>query len=159
MRNRTITFSVLLGLILLTLPGCKVIKYVPVVERVEVAIHDTTTLHKTDTLVKVPEFKLSDYAGLLDTVELRTSVAYSRAWVDTSALLIKSTLEQTGTIPVQIVEKERTVYKDSITTKEVPVPVEVPKPYVPWYAKALSVIGAIGILLVLGWIALKFFLK
>ena len=161
MRNRTITFSVLLGLILLTFPGCKVIKYVPVETKVEVEIHDTTRIHTVDTLVKVPDVSIRDFVNLEDTLTMRSGIVTAKAWIDEPTASLRGSLEQNGKLPVQVIEKERIVYKDSIRDREVPVPVEVEKivKVVPWWARVLSVIGAIGILLVLGWIALKFFLK
>ena len=155
MRYKTLVLLVLLALV----SACKVIKYVPIETKVEVEVHDTTVLHKTDTLVKVPEFHLSDFAGLTDTLRLKASNSEATAWVDSSLMVLKGRLVQTGKIPVQIVEKERVVYKDSIRDREVPVPVEVPTAFVPWYAKALSAIGVLGILLLAGWIVLKVFLK
>lgn len=127
MRGRGLVIA--LGLLVLS---CKTV-YVPVKETEYVAVHDTTVLHRTDTLVKVPEFHLSDYAGLGDTLVLKSSVAESRAWVDSSLMVLKGRLIQTGTVPVQVVEKERVVYRDSIITRDVPVPVEVVKTVHPRY--------------------------
>lgn len=139
--------------------GCKVIKYVPVKETEYVAVHDTTVLHRTDTLVKVPEFHLSDYAGLGDTLVLKSSVAESRAWVDSSLMVLKGRLIQTGTVPVQIVEKERVVYKDSIITRDVPVPVEVEKVVHPKYEKWLWIWAVLSLLGIAAWTYLRFFKK
>ena len=139
--------------------GCKVIKYVPVKETEYVSVHDTTVLHRTDTLVKVPEFHLSDYAGLGDTLVLKSSVAESKAWVDSSLMVLKGRLIQTGTVPVQVVEKERVVYKDSIITKDVPVPVEVVKTVHPKYEKWLWIWAVLSILGIAAWTYLRFFKK
>lgn len=127
MRGRGLVIA--LGLLVLS---CKTV-YVPVKETEYVAVHDTTVLHRTDTLVQVPEFHLSDYAGLSDTLVLQASNSEARAWVDSNAMVLKGTLVQDGKIPVQIVEKERVVYRDSIITKDVPVPVEVVKTVHPRY--------------------------
>lgn len=130
MRGRGLVIA--LGLLVLS---CKTV-YVPVKETEYVAVHDTTVLHRTDTLVRVPEFHLSDYAGLSDTLVLQASNSEARAWVDSNAMVLKGTLVQDGKIPVQVVEKERVVYRDSIITRDVPVPVEVVKTvhprYEPW---------------------------
>ena len=131
--EKSLVFFALLPLVF----GCKVIQYVPVKETEYVTVKDTTYLHKTDTLVQVPEFHLSDYAGLCDTLVLKASNSEATAWVDSTAMVLKGRLVQTGKIPVQIVEKERVVYKDSVVTKEVPVPVEVVKTVHPKYEKWL----------------------
>lgn len=140
---------VYIALGLLVFAGCKTV-YIPVKETEYVQVHDTTTLHKVDTLVKVPEFHLSDYAGLADTLVLKASNSEATAWVDSTAMVLKGRLVQTGKIPVQIVEKERVVYKDSVVTKEVPVPVETIKEVVPkwsWWSLGLNIITIIGIIL------------
>ena len=136
--------------------GCKTV-YVPVKETEYVAVHDTTVLHRTDTLVQVPEFHLSDYTGLADTLVLKSSVAESMAWVDSSLMVLKGRLIQTGTVPVQVVEKERVVYRDSIITKDVPVPVEVVKTVHPDYEWVLwlwFVASLVG-LFILGYCGLR----
>ena len=144
---------------LLVFAGCKVIKYVPVKETEYVAVHDTTVLHRTDTLVKVPEFNLSDFSGLSDTLVLKASNSEARAWVDSNAMVLKGTLVQDGKIPVQIVEKERVVTKDSVVTKEVPVPVEVVKTVHPKYEKWLWIWAVLSVLGIAAWTYLRFFKK
>ncbi len=107
--------------------SCTTIKYVPVETIKEVSVHDTTYLHRTDTLVKVPEVSIADYINVADTLRLEAPYATSTAWVDTTLGILKGRLVQGGKLPVQVVERERVVYKDSVITKEVPVPVEVVK--------------------------------
>lgn len=141
MRGRHLVF-ILLGLLVLS---CKV-QYVPVKETEYVTVHDTTYLHRTDTLVQVPEFNLADYAGLCDTLVLQSSVAEATAWVDSSLMVLKGRLVQSGTIPVQIVERERIVTKDSIVYKDVPVPVEVVRTVHPKYEWVLWVWGVVALL-------------
>ena len=151
MRGRGLVIA--LGLLVLS---CKTV-YVPVKETEYVAVHDTTVLHRTDTLVKVPEFHLSDYTGLGDTLVLKSSVAESRTWVDSSLMVLKGRLVQTGTVPVQIVEKERVVYRDSIITRDVPVPVEVTKTVHPDYEWVLWLwfIASLVGLFILGYCGLR----
>ena len=144
-----------IGALLLLFTGCKTIQYVPIEHRVEVAVHDTTVLHKTDTLVKVPEVSLRDFVNLEDTLTMSTDLVTAKAWLEESSSTLKGTLVQRGKLPVQIVERERIVYRDSIDRQEVPVEVKVPQPYTPWYSKALASVGVIAILLFLGWIVLK----
>lgn len=138
---------ILAALLCLTAASCKTIQYVPVEKVVEVAVHDTTVLHRTDTLVQVPEVSISDFIDLKDTLIMRGSVSEARAWVDSTAMVLKGRLVQTGKIPVQIVEKERVVYRDSLVKQDIPVPFEVEKrvPYVPFFWKLFSVIGILAV--------------
>ena len=153
----TLKTSFLPLLFLLLLGGCRTVQYVPVKEYVQVAVHDTTRIHTTDTLVKVPEFHLSDFAGLRDTLTLTSGLSTSRSWVDTVGLVLCGELEQTGSLPVQVRWKERVVWRDSIRTEDKPYPVEVTKEvrYVPWYSKALSFVGLIALLVAGIWVYRK----
>ena len=150
MTFRKNTFLLLIAVLF---TACKTIQYVPIEHTEYVAVHDTTVLHKIDTLIKVPDVSIADFIDLKDTLIMRASNAEARAWVDSEHSVLKGKLVQGGKVPVQIVERERVVYRDSLVSQEVPVPVEVPKPYVPWPWKAMSVVG----LLALAYIALKLF--
>ena len=147
--------ALFLGLFLV---GCKTIQYVPVKEYVQVAVHDTTYLHRTDTLVKIPDVSVSDFIDLTDTLIMRGTLSEARAWVDSTAMVLKGRLVQAGKLPVQIVERERLVYRDSIQRLEVPVPYEVEKrvPYVPFFWKLFSVIGILATAVVTVLILRKF---
>ena len=59
--------------IALILAGCKTIQYVPVEHTKYVTVRDTTILHKTDTLVQVPEVKISDFIDVSDTLVMEVS--------------------------------------------------------------------------------------
>lgn len=133
---------------LLVFTGCKTIQYVPVETIKEVYIKDTTVLHKTDTLIQVPEVSIADFIDVRDTLVMEASYSTAKAWVDTTYRLLKGSLVQGGKLPVQIVEKERLVYRDSIITKEVPVEVEVEKivKVVPRFWKFFGVIGLLSLI-------------
>lgn len=147
--------ALFLGLFLV---GCKTIQYVPVKEYVQIAVHDTTKIHVTDTLVKIPDVSVSDFIDLTDTLIMCGTLSEARAWVDSTAMVLKGKLVQTGKLPVQIVERERLVYRDSIQRLEVPVPYEVEKrvPYVPFFWKLFSVIGILATAVVTVLILRKF---
>ncbi len=151
-------FVIWLVLAVLFIASCTKTIYLPIHTTETVTVHDTTVLHTTDTLVKVPEVRLQDIVDVTDTLELRSSLALSRAWLDTTFNALRGTLVQNGKLPVQIVERERIVYRDSIRDREVPVPVEVTKEvrYVPWFVKVLAWLGGIGLLLGVGWLLRKF---
>ena len=104
---------------------------------------------KTDTFTVNKIERVRDYTGLLDTLRLENSAAVSTSWVDTTNSTLKGQLEAKPVkIPVQI--KEHYVYRDSIRTVEVEVPVEVEKiiekKHVPFLAKLFSLFGIVSIL-------------
>lgn len=148
------TASVLIAAVLAF--SCTTIKYIPVETVREVQVHDTTYLHRTDTLVRVPEVSIADYIDVGDTLRLEAPYATMSAWVDTTFNQLKGTLRQGGKLPVTIVEKERVVYRDSVVKQEIPVPVEVvkEKKYTPWYTKALAFVGILALI----YLAVKVFL-
>lgn len=132
--------------VLFTAISCGTVKYVPVKTTEYVSVHDTTYLHRTDTLVKVPEIRYKDFTGLLDTLSIRTSISEFRAYCDTTAGVLRGDVTQSGTIPVQIVWKERVVTRDSLVYQDVPVPVVEEKivkvtPKWAWWALVVSVLS------------------
>lgn len=130
MRTRLfLTATILLGMMM----GCKTI-YIPVKETEYVTVKDSVYLRDTTVQYKVEKEYVRDYTGLLDTLRLETGMASASAWVDTSRAVLAGSIrnkENVINIPVQV--KEKVVYKDSIHTKEVPVPVEVIKTVHPKY--------------------------
>lgn len=62
---------------------------------------------------------------------LETSVATSDASIDSLGLLHHTLVNKKDSISTKIQYVDKIIYRDSIATKEVPVPVEVKVPYVP----------------------------
>lgn len=155
MRNRVLVY-VAAGL--LVFGGCKTIQYVPVETTKYVSVHDTTYLHKTDTLVQIPEVSLSGFIDVKDTLTIRSSYAISKSWIDQEHNILAGKLEQGGKLPVQIVERERIVVKDSLIYQQVPYPVVEEKivPYIPWFWRIMSVIGIVALAAVALWLVFKF---
>ena len=143
---------------LLLLGSCKTVQYVPVIQKEVVTVRDTTVLHLRDTLVKVPEIRYKDFTGLLDTLSIRTSISEFRAYCDTTAGILRGDVTQSGRIPVQIVEKERVVYRDSIRDREIPVPVVEEKivKTVPLFWRLFAFIGIVATAGLVFWLLHKF---
>ena len=126
----------LLGLLLL-FTACTTIKYVPV--KGETIVKDSMIVEtRIDTLkVQLPPEMVRDWTGLLDTLEMNTSTAVSRSWVDTTFGILTGELANKETpVDVAVPSTHTLEKKDSIIYKEVPYPVEVerkvtPKLY-PW---------------------------
>ena len=155
MRRQLLVFALLLALVN---NGCTVTKYVPVKETEYITVRDTTVLRDTTIKYEIEKQVVRDYTGLLDTLRLETDFAKSTAFVDTTANLLKGTIENKPEKTIKIQWKEKTVYKDSIRTVEKPYPVEVEKrvKYVPWYAKFLSWVGALSLIAAILYILRKF---
>ena len=145
-------------LLFLIAVSCSTIQYVPIEKIKEVRVTDTTYLHKTDTLIQIPEVSLADFIDLSDTLHLKSQYAEASAWVDPVHSVLAGRLVQSGKLPVQIIERERVVVKDSLVYEDKPIPVEVEKKVkvVPWYAKILSGFGILFLILAALWAGKKF---
>ena len=142
MRGRHLVF-ILLGLLVLS---CKV-QYVPVKETEYVTVRDSVYFRDTTIQYKIEKEYVRDYTGLLDTLEMETSYASARAWVDTSRAVLAGSIrnkENVINIPVQV--KEKVTVRDSIVYKDVPVPVEVVRTVHPKYEWALWLWGVVALL-------------
>ena len=149
-------------LLLLLAVGCSTVKYVPV--KGETIIRDSIIyIERVDTIkIQLPPVKVKDYTALGDTLKL--SDGYSNAWaaLDAEREMLVGGIEtdSKASIDVPVKEKEKIVYRDSVRTVEVPIPVEVPKEVevikIPWIYKVLSVVGLLSIIGIALWVFLKF---
>ncbi len=105
---------------------------------VTVAVHDTTTVTRTltvrDTIISAPLPVESVIISTPDTTStVETSLATSTATITGGHLRHSIENKRTAlSVPAKIPEKQEIIR----VTREIPVPVEVPKPYVPkwtWY--------------------------
>ena len=125
------------------------IVYVPTNTDTHIEYRDSV-IYKVDTLrIPVPVEMVKEVVPPMDTLKMETSVAEARAWVDSTTITLKGEMKnkKTELSQPQVVYKEKTVYRDSLITKEIPVPVEVEKrvPFVPFPWRFLSVIGILAI--------------
>ena len=138
-------------LFLIMLGGCGTIKKVEVEHRIETHYVDSTIYHLDTIKVEVPREVYGDYAGLLDTLRLETSVASSWAAVDTTNMVLKGELKNKDVaLEKEIHWKERIVYRDSLVYQEIPVPVEVIKEVTPrwaWFSLGVSIFFILGFIL------------
>lgn len=139
--------------------GCRTIQYVPVETVKEVRIKDSVYFRDTLIRIELEKARLSDFVNVGDTLVLSTDLACSTAFLDTTSGTLRGTLENIKKEVVQNVPlKEKIVYKDSVVTKEIPVPVEVEKKVkvVPWYIKIFAWIGFAAVLLLAGSLVWRF---
>ena len=108
----------------------------------------------------MPVETIKEVVPPMDSLKMETSVAEAKAWIDTSTNTLKGEMKNKKTELSQpkIVYKEKTVYRDSLITKEIQVPVEVEKkvPFVPFFWKFLSVIGILAIAFITFKLLFKF---
>ena len=106
-----------------------------------IAWHDSTIVHYLE------KERYVDIVKPLDTLNLETTYAKATAYLDTTMRALRGSIENKD-VPVKTVIKwkEKIEYRDSITVKEVPVPVEVikekyPKSY--WWLLGIVVAALI----------------
>ncbi len=120
-------------LLLLTLVGCKTVK---VIEQVPVYVHDTAYQTK--------EVHDSTYIDRWHTIYQKGDTVF-----DTKTITITKTLTRTDTA-YKVVEKPVIVSKTET--------VEVERP-LRWWQKMFMYMGLVGLMALIGWIALKIYRK
>ena len=86
---------------------------------------------------------------------LETSLAESDAEIDSLGLLHHTLVNKKDSISTKIQYVDKIVYRDSIQTKEVPVEVKVPVPYIPKFYQFTFILFWIFVL----FIIVKIFIK
>ena len=158
--RRTLVYCVLLAVVFFT--ACTTVRYVPVRETEYVTVRDSVYFRDTLVRIELEKARVSDFVDVGDTLYMRTDLAASTAFLDTLDGKLKGTLRNIMPYvekPVQI--REKIVYRDSVRSVEVPVPVEIEKrvKYVPWYTKALAFIGILSLVAAALWVVKKVYLK
>ena len=86
---------------------------------------------------------------------LETSVATSDAEIDSLGLLHHTLVNKKDSIKTKIQYVDRISYRDSIQTKEVPVEVKVPVPYIPKFFKFTFILFWIFVLFIVVKLLIK----
>lgn len=141
--------KLILSIILLLLTvGCSTIKYVPV-KGDTVVEYRYTTIWK-DSLIYIPKETIKEVVPYMEPLQMETSLATAKAWLDTTTTTLKGTLTNKKGIVEKVKWREKIVYRDSVVTHEIPVEVEVEKIVKThfWYEKilwALSLLAGVMI--------------
>lgn len=107
--------------------GCGTVKEIPV-QTVEKIVYRDSLIYVHDSIkVEIPKEVVKEVIPVLDTSYLKTSVAESVAYVDTTKRKLHHTLTQKGEIKVVYDTIVKVQYVDKYITKDVPVTVEVIK--------------------------------
>lgn len=143
------------SLLYVLLCGCSTIKEVPIqqIDRIEyrdsvVFIHDTIS-------VPVPYEVIREVIPDIDTSYLETSVARSVAYLDKEKKQLSHSLEQKGEVKTKYDTVIVVEYVDKYIEREIPVEVEVEKPYIPKFFWIVTIYAAI----ISTWWLIKLWMK
>lgn len=143
------------SLLYVLLCGCSTIKEVPIqqIDRIEyrdsvVFVHDTIS-------VPVPYEVVREVIPDIDTSYLETSVARSVAYLDKEKKQLSHSLEQKGEVKTKYDTVLVVEYVDKYIEREIPVPVEVEKPYIPKFFWIVTIYAAI----ISTWWLIKLWMK
>lgn len=145
--------------ILLFLPlflSCGQIKQVSLEHQVITTYKDSTIINIIDSIRYIPRERVVDVISPYDTLNLETSLAKAKAYVDTTNHLLKGEIENKKDF-----EQKHTIeYKEKITRdttyikQPVPYPVETIKYKHYWYESILWIISIISLI----YFGLKFWI-
>lgn len=147
----------IIGILLLygILSSCSAIKEIPInnIDRIEyrdsvVFIHDTIS-------VPVPYEVVREVIPDIDTSYLETSVARSVAYLDKDKKQLSHSLEQKGEVKTKYDTVIVVEYVDKYIEREIPIPVEVEKPYIPDFFWIVTIYAAI----ISTWWLIKLWMK
>ena len=139
-------FSILT--IILLAFSCSTIKYVPIKGDTVVEYRDTTIFR--DSVIYTPVEVVKEICPVMDTLEMSTSLAEAKAYVDTTNRVLRGQIRNKKGVTEKIKYKEKIVYRDSIVTQEVPVEVQVTKEVKThfWYEKILWILSILGLIMI-----------
>lgn len=113
--------------ILLLIVGCSTTKYIPI-NSTEKTIYRDSLIYIKDTIeVAVPYEVIKETSLPTDTSYLKTSLAESIAYIDTTNNKLFHTLTQNGKLKAKVDTVFRVEYVDKIIEREIPIEVEVIK--------------------------------
>ena len=141
--------NIVIILLLLFLTSCKSTDYVHIKEETSVTYIDSTIIHRDTMYYQLPVEVYKDYANLLDTLKMETSIAKSEAWLDTTTMMLNGMMENKN-VPVEIVYQyvDRYIARDSIVYKDKPVYIDDSK-YNDKYYHSIRLLGLVGLVLLI----------
>lgn len=130
--------------------GCRTIKEIPVETKIIYEYRDSTIIKDSVRAIELPIERIIDIKPIYDTLELETSLAASKTWLDTTFHMLRGEIHNKPQANISTPYEEHIAYRDSIVTKEVPVEVEVVKTihpkYEPWlWIYVIASILAVGL--------------
>ena len=135
-------------ILLLVLVSCGTTKYTPVQTIEKIEYRDSLIYIKDTITIPIEKEVIKEVIPSIDTSYLETSVAKSVAYLDTAKRQLHHTLTQEGEVKTIIDTTHIITYIDRIVEKEVPVEVEVEKPYIPTFFWIVTIYAAIITILI-----------
>ena len=138
--------------------GCSTPRYLPS-SNIKIVSKDSLYIHTELVSVALP---LESHTIVTPTKKshLETSVATSDASIDSLGMLHHTLTNKKDSIKTKIQYIDKIVYRDSIETKEVPVEVKVPVPYIPKFYQFTFILFWIFVLFIIVKLLIKLgFLK
>ena len=142
-------------ILLFVLVSCGTTKSIPVQTIEKIEYRDSLIYIKDTITIPIEKEVIKEVIPSIDTSYLETSVAKSVAYLDTAKRQLHHTLTQEGEVKTIIDTTHIITYVDRIVEKEVPVEVEIEKPYIPAFFWVVTIYAAIITLLM----AFKAYLK
>ena len=133
--------------------GCSTPKYLPS-SNMRIVSKDSLIVHTELVSIALP---LESHTIVTPTKKshLETSVAESDAEIDSLGLLHHTLVIKKDTLKSKIQYIDRISYRDSIQTKEVPVEVKVPVPYIPKFYQFTFILFWIFVLFIIVKLLIK----
>lgn len=103
--------------------GCAAVRPVPVKTETVINYIDSLVIKDSVRVVELPVERIKDIVPIYDTLELETSLAGSKTWLDTTFHTLRGEIHNKPQAKISTPYEEHIVYRDSIVTKEVPVEV------------------------------------
>ena len=159
MSNYTKTFLTIVILAFYgLLTGCSTPRLLPA-SNIKIVSKDSLVVHTEMVSAAIP---LESHTIVTPTKKshLETSLAESDAEIDSLGLLHHKLVNKKDSIKTKIQYVDRISYRDSIQTKEVPVEVKVPVPYIPKFYQFTFILFWIFVLFIIVKLLIKLgFLK
>lgn len=143
--------------ILLGIGGCGTTKIATVENKEITKVEVRDSIVYRDTTIYIPKERIVEVTPQLDTLRMEIDNAVSTAYLDTSILMLRGTLESKRAIQKEYVERiEYKERKDTVYI-ELPQPYEVEKPvkYVPSFYKFCLWWFIGSVILIALWIVMK----
>ena len=112
-------------------------------------VRDSVVIQVRDSVVITPIERVVDVAAVYDTLKMETSLAKSRAWLDTTNHMLRGEIQNKKQVQKEIKTEVKWQTRDSIVYKELPVPYEVVKtkhPAVFWWLLGWFILSVIYII-------------
>ena len=147
-------------LFLLSFVGCSTTRYVPIKETEREVVNYKDSIRIRDSIVVIPVERIVDVVPAYDTLNLETTQAKAKAYVDTTLHLLRGSIENKAKAKTEVREVVKFVERTDTIYVEKPVPYEVEKKvrYVPAIYKLslIFMIAAIGLTVIRLFLRYKF---